>query len=104
MADVMVPTMGGIQRSFGTYGKGLIAGAGYSIITRFTGSGLIGSAIAAAGAGSMVPGSEGTAISAVAGWQAGQQLLQNGGGLGDLLANFGMGGKPSQSENDDDLI
>jgi hypothetical protein len=82
-----MPTQTQFQGALTSYGVGLMSGIGYKIASGFTGSGLIGSALSAAIIGATVRGPVGDSISAILGFQAGQQ------GLGQLgLGNLGFGG------------
>ena len=83
-ASIGVPGLGGIQNSMMNYGVGIMAGVGYNMITRFTGSGLIGGAVAAAVTGAAVKGVVGQMIAVNAGFSTGARGLQNL-GLGNLL-------------------
>jgi len=93
-SSIQVPSAGGVGKSLGNYGVGLIAGIGYRLISTFTGSGLIGGAIAAAVTGAMVKGPAGEIIAVNAGFLSGQatNLLGGGGLLGGLLGGGGGNG------------
>ena len=84
---VGVPTVSGFMSSVGDYAYGLAGGAIYSLVSRYTGSGLIGGGVAAALAGTIVRGTRGEVIATIAGFAAGGELLGlvglNGGGGGD---------------------
>jgi len=47
-ASMAVPTMAGVTGSMQSYAVGILAGVGYRMLSGFTGSGIIGGAIAAA--------------------------------------------------------
>jgi len=64
-----------------------------------TGSGLIGGAIASAGASSIIKGSAGEAISAMAGFAAGQTMNNP---LGGIMGGLG-GGQQTAAEDDDEI-
>ena len=88
MAEITVPSARGVTSALTNYGFGAVAGMGYRVISGFTGSGLIGSAVSAAVAGAMIKGPAGDAIPAILGFQAGQGIeiggmLGCGGGGGD---------------------
>ena len=88
--SLAVPTAGGIGRSLGSYGVGIIAGLGYRVVSGMVGSGLIGGAIAAAVTGAMVRGPAGEIIAVNAGFTTGQQGF-GAIGLGDMGGLFGGG-------------
>lgn len=93
--SIAIPTGGNIGRSLQNYGIGLVAGIGFRVVSGFTGSGLIGGAIAAAVTGAIVPGKAGDVISISLGFQQGQLglgALGLGGGFGGLLGGGGGGG------------
>ena len=96
--SIAVPTTSNIGKSLSNYGIGLIAGLGFNIISRFTGSGLIGGAIAAGVTGAVVPGEAGRIITTTLGFTLGAKGLGSlglgslGGGLGGLLGGGGGGG------------
>tara|TARA_Y100000310_G_scaffold74030_1_gene70183 strand:- start:46 stop:357 length:312 start_codon:yes stop_codon:yes gene_type:complete len=94
--SIAVPTAGGLTRSLSNYGVGLIAGIGYRLISGFTGSGLIGGAIAAAATGAMVKGVAGEIIAVNAGFLTGQQGLGNL-GLGNFLGGGRAGAQTEQA-------
>ena len=98
MATIAVPTIGGVQRGLTNYVYGVVAGAAFKMISQITGSGMIGGAVASAGASALVKGPAGDAISAMAGFAAGQ-TLNLGGGLGGIL-----GGSAKAPAGDDDEI
>ena len=50
MATIAVPTIGGVQRGLTNYVYGVVAGAAFQMISGITGCGLIGGAVASAGA------------------------------------------------------
>jgi hypothetical protein len=87
---IEMPTMGGVQRNLMSYGAGVIAGLGYDMIGRFTGSGLIAGALSAAIAGSLVKGPMGEVISISAGFNQGSKGMAAL-GMGNLLPGF-LGG------------
>lgn len=97
--SLAVPTGSNIGKSLGNYGTGLLAGLGFNLISRFTGSSLIGGAIAAGVTGAIVPGEAGRIITTTLGFTTGARGLENlglgnlGGGLGGLLG----GGKTTQT-------
>jgi hypothetical protein len=86
VAIVKVPTMGGVKTNLKHYGVGLLAGLGFNLITKVTGSGLVGGAIAAAVAGAVVPGASGEIIAVTLGFNGGRQ------GLGPLTGGLSSGG------------
>jgi len=90
-ASIGVPALGGVQNSMMNYGVGILAGVGYNVITKFTGSGLIGGAVAAAVTGAAVRGVVGEMIAVNAGFVVGSRGLQNL-GLGNLIPGLGGGG------------
>jgi len=92
-AGIRVPALGGVQNSMMNYGVGILAGVGYNMITRFTGSGLIGGAVAAAVTGAAVKGVVGEMIAVNAGFNTGARGLANL-GLGNLIPGGGGGGAP----------
>lgn len=89
--SIAAPTGANVSRSIQNYGVGLAAGIGFNLITRFTGSGLIGGAIAAGLTGAIVPGRPGEIITTTLGFQLGMRGLNNL-GLGSLGGIFGGGG------------
>ncbi len=88
--SIAAPTGRNVSRSIQNYGVGLAAGIGFNLITRFTGSGLIGGAIAAGLTGAIVPGRPGEIITTTLGFQLGSRGLENL-GLGNLGGIFGGG-------------
>lgn len=95
--SIAAPTGANVSRSIQNYGVGLAAGIGFSLISRFTGSGLIGGAIAAGLTGAIVPGRPGEIISTSLGFTLGSRGIENL-GLGNLGGIFGGGGaKTAQS-------
>jgi len=95
MAAIAVPTGSGISRSLSNYGMGIAAGIGFNLISRFTGSNLIGGAIAAALTGAIVPGETGKIITTTLGFTLGARGLENLGigNLGGMLG--GLVGTPT---------
>jgi len=94
--SIAVPTGSNIGRSLSNYGVGLIAGIGFNIVSRITGSGLIGGAIAAGVTGAVVPGDAGKIITTTLGFNLGSRGLNAllggvGGGLGGLFGGGGGG-------------
>ena len=82
-AAIEMPTVGGVQRNLMSYGAGIVAGLGYNVVANVTGSGLIGGAVSAAVAGSLVKGILGEVIAVNAGFMLGTKGLPglNMGGL-----------------------
>ena len=80
MADITVPSARGIGSALQNYGYGALAGILFRAISSFTGSGILGSAVAAGVSGAVIKGPAGDAIPAILGFQAGQGI-----GLGGLL-------------------
>jgi hypothetical protein len=70
-ASIGLPTVGGVQKSMMSYGVGILAGIGYNFVKGFTGSGLIGGALAAAVAGAAVRGPIGEMIAVNLGFNVG---------------------------------
>ena len=95
MATISVPTVGGVQKGLTNYAYGVVAGMAFKVISGMTGSGLIGGAIDSAGASAIIKGSAGEAISAMAGFAAGQTMNNPLGGI--------MGGQAPASEDDDEI-
>ena len=93
-AAIEMPTMGGVQKNLMSYGVGVVAGLGYNIVSNITGSGLIGGAVSAAVAGSLVRGVIGEVIAVNAGFNVGQRGM---GGLG--LGNLGGFGRNGNATN-----
>ena len=79
---VGVPTVKGFMSSVGDYAYGLGGGAVYTLVSQYTGSGLIGGGVAAALAGTIIRGTRGEVIATMAGFAAG----------GELLGLVGLGG------------
>lgn len=90
MAEITVPSARGIGSALSSYGYGAVAGIGYRAISSFTGSGLLGSAIAAGVSGAMIKGPAGDAIPAILGFQAGQGFSLGGmfGGVQETVEEF----------------
>ena len=65
--DITVPTVRGFMGAVGDYAYGVAGGTVYNLAATYTGSGLIGSAIAAALAGSVIRGTRGEIIATMAG-------------------------------------
>lgn len=76
--DITVPTVRGVRSGLENYGVGAVGGLVYRLATRFLGNNVIGGALSAALAGSVVKGSKGDAIAVMAGFQTG---LDFAGGL-----------------------
>jgi len=89
-ASMAVPTMSGVTGSLQSYGVGILAGVGYRMLSSFTGSGIIGGAIAAAVVGATVRGQIGEMIAVNLGFTTGQQGLGNL-GLGNLMPGLNGG-------------
>ena len=89
--SIGIPSAHGLGTSLSNYGVGLLAGVGYRLISGFTGSGLIGGAIAAAATGAMVKGVAGEIIAVNAGFLTGQAGLGNL-GLGALTGGRAAAG------------
>ena len=70
MAGVAVPNARGLMDAGGDYAYGLVGGVIYDAASKFTGSGLVGSAIAAVVAGSVIKGTRGEVIAVMAGFAA----------------------------------
>ena len=102
-AAIEMPTVGGVQKNLMSYGAGIVAGIGYNLVSNFTGSGLIGGAVSAAVAGSLVRGVVGEMISVNAGFNVGTRGLP-GLGLGNLFptrsgnGNGNGNGQPKQTQ------
>jgi len=90
-AGIAVPTLGGLTDGLTNYAVGLFAGIGYRMISRFTGSGLIGGAIAAAVTSAVIRGPAGAQIATITGFTTGQQSGLGGLGLGNLGGILGNG-------------
>lgn len=93
-ASIGVPSVSGITGSLQSYGVGVLAGVGYKMLSGFTGSGIIGGAIAAAIVGATVRGTIGEMIAVNLGFTTGQQGL-GGLGLGSLIP--GLNGSAQRS-------
>ena len=102
-ASIGLPTIGGVQESLMSYGVGILAGVGYNFVTKFTGSGLIGGALAAAAAGAAVKGAVGEMIAVNLGFNVGVQGLGQL-GLGNILAGLQAGATQSPSEPQFELL
>lgn len=89
MAVVDIPSVGGVKRSLGKYGQGLIGGVVYTLASDMLGSGLVGGAVSSALAGAAIKGEAGDTIATIGGFASGQTLLADIG--------FG-GGNQSQEE------
>lgn len=76
-----------------SYGVGVLAGVGYSMIANLTGSGLIGGAISAGLISAFVRGQQGDNLSNILGFAAGRQGLP-GFNLNGVLGNLGVGAAP----------
>lgn len=68
-AQIGVPTVSGVKGAMFDYGYGLAGGLAYSLITAFTGSGLLGGAVGAALVGAMVKGQKGEMLATILGFQ-----------------------------------
>ncbi len=90
-ASIGLPTVGGVQKSLMSYGVGILAGVGYNFVSRFTGSGLIGGALAAAAAGAAVKGQVGEMIAVNLGFNVGIQGIGQL-GLGNILPALTLNG------------
>lgn len=75
MAEIQVPTASGVMSGIQNYGWGAITRLGYDLVTNFTGEGLIGGAIAAGVASSVVKGQTGDTIATILGFQAAEGLI-----------------------------
>lgn len=71
MAEVGVPTASSFMDGLKKYGVGAIGGVTYNLAASFFGSGLIGGAVSAALAGSVVKGAQGDMIATMIGFQSG---------------------------------
>lgn len=89
--SIAAPTAGNVTKSMGNYAIGMAAGLGFNVITRFTGSGLVGGAIAAGITGAIAPGRAGEIIATSLGFQLGSRGLENL-GMGNLLGGLFGGG------------
>ena len=86
MAEIGIPSVGGVQDALMAFGVGGVGGIVYTMAANLLGNSLIGGAVAAALAGSVVKGAKGDVIATIAGFQTGLTLLQGlpqGGGGGD---------------------
>lgn len=96
MAAISVPTISGVQSGLQMYAFGAIARLGFNVISGFTGSGLIGGAIAAAAASAIIRGTQGDVIATMLGFQAAEEglggLLGGGGGGSGIFGGGGGGG------------
>jgi len=101
MATISVPTVGGIQKGLTNYAYGVVAGLAYKTLSGVTGSGLIGGALASAGASSIIKGPAGEAISAMAGFAAGQSMNNP---LSGILGGMGGSDKTDSGDQFDDQI
>ena len=93
MPAVGVPTVKGFMGAVGDYAYGVAGGTVYALVANYTGSGLIGSGVAAALAGTVVKGTRGEVIATVAGFTAGAS--------GELLSLVGFGGNSSPAVADE---
>ena len=82
MAEIVVPTASGVMDGVRNYAYGAIARVGFNVISGFTGSGLIGGAVAAAVSSAVIRGPSGDAIAAILGFQAAASINPLGGGGG----------------------
>ena len=98
MAAIAVPTISGVQTGLQMYAFGAIARLGFNVISGFTGSGLIGGAIAAAAASAIIRGAQGDVIATMLGFQAAEE------GLGGLFGGGGGGGGFGGGGNSNDGI
>ena len=76
--SVGVPSTRGMSTALGDFGVGAIGGAIYSLSSAIFGSGFIGALISIVLAGSMIKGTRGTALAAVAGFMAFSSLFAGG--------------------------
>ena len=87
MAEIGIPSVSGVQGALVAFGVGGVGGVVYTMAANLLGNSLIGGAVAAALAGSVVKGAKGDVIATIAGFQTGLTLLQGlptgGGGGGD---------------------
>lgn len=84
MPDIVsVPTISGLKGAATDYVVGLGGGVLTALATQLTGSGLIGGAIAAAFAGSVIKGERGTIIATIAGYNAVTASALGAGGGGN---------------------
>jgi len=96
-ATIAVPTGGAVVNTLQSYGVGVLAGMGYRMLSGFTGSGIIGGAIAAAIVGATVRGQIGEMLAVNLGFTTGREGLGQLGGLGSLLPGMnGGGGRATQ--------
>jgi len=84
--SIAIPTGNNVGKSLQNYGVGLAAGLGFNLVSRFTGSGLVGGAIAAGVTGAIVPGEAGKIITTTLGFNLGSRGFEN---LG--IGNLGQG-------------
>ena len=92
MAEIGIPSVRGVTDALQVYGVGAIGGVTYRIASQFFGTELIGGAVSAALAGSVVKGATGDMIAAMAGFNSGVGF--------DLLGVVGMGGGGGDDEED----
>ena len=100
MAEIAVPTAGGISNAMRNYGMGFVAGIGYRLVSRIAGSSLIGGAVTSAVVSATVKGPVGEYIAVSTGFQAGTQMniADNlvPSGLSNLFGNLGGGQQQAQ--------
>ena len=87
---VQVPSARGLASSGGDYAYGIAGGVVYNLVSRFSGSSLIGSAVAAVLAGSVVKGTRGEVIAVMAGFAAANSSEVQG--LVNRIPVIGRGG------------
>ena len=80
MAEIAVPTVGGVMDGIRNYAFGAVARVGFNVVSGFTGNGLVGGAIAAAIASSVIKGVQGDVIATILGFQAAAGFNPLGGG------------------------
>ena len=93
-ASIGIPTVGGVQNSLVNYAMGAAGGFVFNFVSKMTGSGLIGGAVAAGLAGATLKGPAGQTIATMAGFAVGASGFQGlnlpgflgGGGGGDELS------------------
>ena len=95
--SIAAPTGANLQKSLTNYAVGIAAGVGFNLITRFTGSGILGGALAAGITGAIVPGRPGEIITTSLGFQLGSRGLENL-GLGSGLGGLFGGGAQQQKQ------
>lgn len=88
MAVIDVPSVGGVRRSLGKYGQGLLGGVVYTFASNMLGSGLVGGAVSSALAGAAIRGESGDMIATIGGFASGQ----------NLLVDLGIGGGAQQED------